>query len=342
MAGLENFELPQSVIVEESSATAKYAKFVAEPWEKGFGLTIGNALRRVLLSSIEGIAVASVKIDGVAHEFSFIPGVMEDVMEIILNIKQLKLSGEGSFPRRIELYADQAGPVTGANIVEDGLTRVLNPELHICTLDSNQPLRMELELRKGRGYIFSEDNKHDDQPVDTIPIDSHFSPIERVRYDVQACRVGQHTDFDRLELEIWTDGRIDPRKALTQAAQILRGHLQVFTNGGLAAMLAPTTAGLSDEERELVRKLCVSVNDLEVSVRAVNCLRQANINFLADLVEKSETQMLKFRNFGKKSLQEINEKLEEYGLSLEMTLGENVKEELLRQVAQQLQPNNEE
>ncbi|MDD3695193.1 MAG: DNA-directed RNA polymerase subunit alpha [Lentisphaeria bacterium] len=342
MAGLENFELPQSVVVEESSATAKYAKFIAEPWEKGFGLTIGNALRRVLLSSIEGVAVASVKIDGVAHEFSSIPGVMEDVMEIILNIKQLKLSGEGSFPRRIELYAEEAGPVTAANIVEDGFTQVLNPELHICTLDSNQPLRMELELRKGRGYIFSEDNKHEEQAVDTIPIDSHFSPIERVRYDVQACRVGQHTDFDRLEIEIWTDGRINPRKALSQAAQILRGHLLVFSNGGLTAMLAPPAVGLSDEERELVRKLCIGINDLELSVRAVNCLSQANINFLADLVEKSETQMLKFRNFGKKSLQEINEKLEEHGLSLEMTLDENVKEELLRQIAQQLEPNDKE
>lgn len=342
MAGLENFELPQSVVVEESSATAKYAKFIAEPWEKGFGLTIGNALRRVLLSSIEGVAVASVKIDGVAHEFSSIPGVMEDVMEIILNIKQLKLSGEGSFPRRIELYAEEAGPVTAANIVEDGFTQVLNPELHICTLDSNQPLRMELELRKGRGYIFSEDNKHEEQAVDTIPIDSHFSPVERVRYDVQACRVGQHTDFDRLEIEIWTDGRINPRKALSQAAQILRGHLLVFSNGGLTAMLAPPAVGLSDEERELVRKLCIGINDLELSVRAVNCLSQANINFLADLVEKSETQMLKFRNFGKKSLQEINEKLEEHGLSLEMTLDENVKEELLRQIAQQLEPNDKE
>lgn len=342
MAGLENFELPQSVVVEESSATAKYAKFIAEPWEKGFGLTIGNALRRVLLSSIEGVAVASVKIDGVAHEFSSIPGVMEDVMEIILNIKQLKLSGEGSFPRRIELYAEEAGPVTAANIVEDGFTQVLNPELHICTLDSNQPLRMELELRKGRGYIFSEDNKHEEQAVDTIPIDSHFSPVERVRYDVQACRVGQHTDFDRLEIEIWTDGRINPRKALSQAAQILRGHLLVFSNGGLTAMLAPPAVGLSDEERELVRKLCIGINDLELSVRAVNCLNQANINFLADLVEKSETQMLKFRNFGKKSLQEINEKLEEHGLSLEMTLDENVKEELLRQIAQQLEPNDKE
>lgn len=342
MASLENFELPQSVVVEEATATPRYAKFIAEPWQNGFGVTIGNALRRVLLSSIEGVAVSSIKIDGVSHEFSSVPGVLEDVMEIILNIKKLKFSCEGTLPRTLELYAEKAGPVTAANIREDGVTHVLNPEQLICTLDRDQPFRMDLELSKGRGYNLSEDNKHEDQAIGTIPVDSLYSPIERVRYDVQACRVGQHTDFDRLELEIWTDGRVDPREALTQAAMILREHLQVFTTGESNALFAQNNGGLTEEERKLVKNLTTNINDLELSVRAVNCLSSAQIHYLGELVEKSESQMLKYRNFGKKSLLEIKEKLYDYGLSLEMVLKESVKEELMRQMAQQLQTNNEE
>ena len=342
MASLENFELPQSVAVEEATATPRYAKFIAEPWQNGFGVTIGNALRRVLLSSIEGVAVSSIKIDGVSHEFSSVPGVLEDVMEIILNIKKLKFSCEGTLPRTLELYAEKAGPVTAANIREDGVTHVLNPEQLICTLDRDQPFRMDLELSKGRGYNLSEDNKHEDQAIGTIPVDSLYSPIERVRYDVQACRVGQHTDFDRLELEIWTDGRVDPREALTQAALILREHLQIFTTGESTALFAQNNGGLTEEERKLVKNLTTNINDLELSVRAVNCLSSAQIHYLGELVEKSESQMLKYRNFGKKSLLEIKEKLYDYGLSLEMVLKESVKEELMRQMAQQLQTNNEE
>ncbi|NMA21884.1 MAG: DNA-directed RNA polymerase subunit alpha [Lentisphaerae bacterium] len=340
MASLENFELPQSVAVEEATATPRYAKFIAEPWQNGFGVTIGNALRRVLLSSIEGVAVSSIKIDGVSHEFSSIPGVMEDVMEIVLNVKKLKFSCDGTLPRTLELYAEKAGPVTAANIREDGATHVLNPEQLICTLDRDQPFRMDLELNKGRGYTLSEDNKHEDQAIGTIPVDSLYSPIERVRYDVQACRVGQHTDFDRLELEIWTDGRVDPREALTQAALILREHLQVFTTGESGALFAQNNGGLTEEERKLVKNLAISINDLELSVRAVNCLISAQIHYLGELVEKSESQMLKYRNFGKKSLLEIKEKLQEYGLSLDMVLKDSVKEELMRQIAQQLQTTN--
>ncbi len=342
MASLENFELPQSVAVEEATATPRYAKFIAEPWQNGFGMTIGNALRRVLLSSIEGVAVSSIKIDGVSHEFSSVPGVLEDVMEIVLNVKKLKFTCDGTLPRTLELYAEKAGPVTAANIREDGVTHVLNPEQLICTLDSDKPFRMDLELNKGRSYILSEGNKHEDQAIGTIPVDSLFNPIERVRYDVQACRVGQHTDFDRLELEVWTDGRVDPRDALTQAAVILREHLLVFTTGDKSSPFAPNNGGLTEEERQLVKHLCTSISDLELSVRAVNCLSSAQIHYLGELVEKTESQMLKYRNFGKKSLLEINEKLQEYGLSLEMVLKENVKEELMRQLAQQLQTTSEE
>jgi len=331
MPGIEGFELPNALVVDEATATPRYARFIAEPWENGFGHTMGNALRRVLLSSMEGVAVSSIRIDGVFHEFSSIPDVLEDVMLIILNIKRLKFACEGSLPRTLELYADEAGEVTAANIREDGVTTVLNPEQVICTLDKNRPLRMDLELERGRGYRAAEENKREDQPIGTIPVDCLFSPIERVRYDVQACRVGQHTDYDRLELEVWTDGRIDPRDAVIRSAMILREHLAVFAKGDSAvsgAAASTPVAGLTDDEQELVDKLCTNVNSLELSVRAVNCLNSAEISYLGELVEKSESQMLKYRNFGRKSLQEIKLKLESRGLNLEMVLPDNVRDEM--------------
>ncbi|MDD4539042.1 MAG: DNA-directed RNA polymerase subunit alpha [Lentisphaeria bacterium] len=336
MPGIEGFELPNALVVDEATATPRYARFTAEPWENGFGHTMGNALRRVLLSSMEGVAVSSIRIDGVSHEFSSIPDVLEDVMLIILNIKRLKFSCDGSLPRTLELYADEAGEVTAANIREDGVTTVLNPEQVICTLDKNRPLRMELELERGRGYRAAEENKREDQPIGTIPVDCLFSPIERVRYDVQACRVGQHTDYDRLELEVWTDGRIDPRDAVVRSAMILREHLGVFVKSEGAAMsgtVSTPVAGLTDDEKELVEKLCTNVNSLELSVRAVNCLNSAQISYLGELVEKSEGQMLKYRNFGRKSLQEIKLKLESRGLNLEMVLADNVRDEMNRLLA---------
>jgi DNA-directed RNA polymerase subunit alpha len=342
MASLENFELPQSVQVDEATATDRYAKFVTEPWQNGFGLTIGNALRRVLLSSIEGVAVTSVRIDGVSHEFCSIPGIKEDVMEVILNIKQLHFTCETSLPKTVELVFDKAGPVTAAEIQCGNTIEVLNPELLICTSDGENPLRMEFELNQGRSYRVAEDNKHDDLPIDAIPVDSLFNPIERVRYDVQSCRVGQHTDYDRLELEIWTDGRIDPRKALSQAIQILQEHLRVFASADGNASGGQQGTLLSDDEHELVNKLSISINDLELSVRAINCLNAQQIRYLGELVEKSESQMLKYRNFGKKSLQEVKEKLALYDLTLDMVIPEHIKEELMRQLALQLQVNNEE
>jgi DNA-directed RNA polymerase subunit alpha len=336
MPGIEGFELPDALVVDEATATPRYARFIAEPWENGFGHTVGNALRRVLLSSMEGVAVSSIRIDGVSHEFSSIPDVLEDVMLIILNIKKLKFSCDGSLPRTLELCADEAGEVTAAKIREDGVATVLNPEQVICTLDKSRPLRMELELERGRGYRAAEENKREDHAIGTIPVDCLFSPIERVRYDVQACRVGQHTDYDRLELEVWTDGRIDPRDAVVRAAKILREHLAVFADSegtALAGAASTPVTGLTDDEKELVEKLCASVSSLELSVRAVNCLNSAEITCLGELVEKSESQMLKYRNFGRKSLQEIKLKLENRGLALEMILADNVKEEMKRQLA---------
>ncbi|MBT7163794.1 MAG: DNA-directed RNA polymerase subunit alpha, partial [Victivallales bacterium] len=220
MSGLEGFAMPASIKVDESTSTATYARFTAEPWESGFGHTLGNALRRVLLSSLEGCAVASVRIDGVQHEFSSIEDVLEDVAEVVLNLKKVRLEcdPDAELPRTIELYADKAGAITAGAIQEDGVVRVLNPELVICTLDKDRPLRMEMEIDLGRGFRPAEDNKREDHPIGVIPIDCIFSPVERVRYDVQACRVGNRTDYDRLELEVWTDGRIAPTDALSFAA----------------------------------------------------------------------------------------------------------------------------
>ncbi len=335
MPGLEGFALPSALQMDSASATPRYAKFVAEPWENGFGNTIGNALRRVLLSSMDGVAIASVRIDGVAHEFSTIPGVVEDVTEIILNLKKLRLTCAGDLPRTIELYADKAGPVTGAAVREDGVTTVLNPDLLICTLDEDRPLRMELEICKGRGWRPAEENKREDHPIGVVPVDCLFSPIERVRYDVQACRVGQRTDYDRLELEIWTDGRISPQDALLRAAFLLREHLAVFgSTQDVSATQAPVHVA-SAEEQELLDKLVLSVNVLELSVRAVNCLNMAQIRVLGELVEKTESEMLKYRNFGKKSLQEIKAKLAEHGFSLGMTLKDEIREAMKQKVASQ-------
>jgi DNA-directed RNA polymerase subunit alpha len=339
MSGLDGFAMPASIKVDEATATSTYARFTAEPWESGFGHTIGNALRRVLLSSLGGCAVTSVRIDGVQHEFSIIEDVLEDVAEVVLNLKKLRLDcdPEAEFPRTIELYADKAGPVTAAAVQEDGVVRVLNPDLVICNLDKDRPIRMEMELDRGRGFRPAEDNKRDEHPIGVIPIDCIFSPVERVRYDVQACRVGNRTDFDRLEIEIWTDGRISPQDALSFASALLRDHLSVFAGEDQATGVSVAAPSLSSEDQQLVDSLMRSVAELELSVRAENCLNTAQIRVLGELVEKSESEMLKFRNFGKKSLQEIKTRLAELGLALGMPLKEEVSEALKRRLAEQNQ-----
>lgn len=345
MAGMDSFEMPKALVVDEATATSQYAKFVAEPLENGFGHTLGNALRRVLLSMMDGVAVSCIRIDGIAHEFTAIPGVMEDVMSIILNIKKLKFRCEGDLPRTVELVATKAGDVTGADIREDGVVEVLNKELKLCTLTadhSEKPFRIEMDLERGRGYRPSERNKHDDQAIGSIPVDCLFSPITRVSYDVLPSRVGEHTDYDRLELEVWTDDRIDPKSAVARAATIIRNHLAIFVESEKEPIHEVEGSGLNEEEQKLVQVLCKNVSDLNLSVRAVNCLNSDNIHYVGELVQRSETQMLKCRNFGKKSLEEIKEKLREMGLGLEMTLNENVNDELMRKMAQQLQNNSKE
>ncbi|MDT8389581.1 MAG: DNA-directed RNA polymerase subunit alpha [Lentisphaeria bacterium] len=334
MSAIDGFAMPESLVIDEATATPTYAKFIAEPWEKGFGNTLGNALRRVLLSSLEGVAVSSVRIDGVAHEFSTIPDVLEDVTEIILNLKKLRVSCDGDLPRTLELVADKAGAVTAAAVREDGVTTILNPELHICTLDRDRPVRIELEICKGRGYRLGEQNKRADQPIGVIPIDSLFSPVERMAYDVQQCRVGNRTDYDRLELQVWTDGRVSPEDAVRTAATILQRHLTVFTISSQDQI--PQEERLNEEELELLNKLSCNVADMDLSVRAKNCLQNAEIDTVGTLVSKAESEMLKFRNFGKKSLDEIKEKLALTGLALEMPVAENVAE-ALRQRREKLQ-----
>jgi DNA-directed RNA polymerase subunit alpha len=339
MSGLDGFAMPASIKVHEGTATPTYARFTAEPWESGFGHTIGNALRRVLLSSLGGCAVTSVRIDGVQHEFAIIEDVLEDVAEVVLNLKKLRLDcdAEAEFPRTIELYADKAGAITAAAIQEDGVIRVLNPDLVICNLDKDRPIRMEMEVDRGRGFRPAEDNKREDHPIGVIPIDCIFSPVERVRYDVQACRVGNRTDFDRLELEVWTDGRVSPADAVSFAASLLRDHLAVFATDEQGTGVSVATPSLSSEDQQLVDSLMRSVAELELSVRAENCLNTAQIRVLGELVEKTESEMLKFRNFGKKSLQEIKTKLAELGLALGMPMKEEVSEALKRRLAEQNQ-----
>ncbi len=314
------FEMPKAVAAVESDPSQHYAKYVAEPFEAGYGRTLGNSLRRVLLSSIEGAAISSVRIEGAMHEFCSLNGVVEDVTDIVLNLKGVKLKMYTREPRKIRLRKKGPGEVTAGDIESDAMVEVLNREHHIATLAPDGMLDMEMEVCIGRGYRPAEWNKKPDQEIGVIPIDCLFSPVRRVKYAVENCRVGRRTDYDRLVLEIWTDGRIEPDEALTISAAILRHHLDVFVHYDRDFIQFETTERQVDAQREeLRRKLAMSVNDIELSVRAVNCLNNANILTVGELVQKSEAELLKFRNFGKKSLNEIKQRLQELGLSLGMT-----------------------
>ena len=325
MPMLEKFSMPNQLVAEASSASDKYSKFVAEPLEKGFGHTLGNALRRVLLSSLEGIAISSIRIGDVSHEFSTIPDVIEDVAEIVLNFKKILFQCSGDLPRKLELRVNKSGEVTAGDINADSVTRVVNPEQLICTLDKPRELFVELEITKGRGFRLAEDNKRNDQPIGVIPIDCIFSPVRRVAYSVHDCRVGQRTDYDSVELEVWTDGRIKPTDAINQGAKILIDHLNVFIGKGDGDDEETTPLINNPEDEALLRKLLQSTEDLELSVRSQNCLNNANIKTLGDLVQRPEAEMLKYRNFGQKSLSEIREKLAGLGLSLNMEVPETVR-----------------
>ena len=315
---LRSFEIPKKLECDEESLTVNYGKFVAEPFERGYGVTIGNSLRRVLLSSLEGEAVTSIKIDGVSHEFGTLPGIVEDVTEIVLNIKNLVLRSHTRAPKSLRIEVDQKKVITAADIITDDTVEVINPDLHIATLTKNVAFRMELEVQKGRGYVPADRNKKEGQPIGVIAIDSIFTPVKKVNFHVEDTRVGQMTDYDKLIIEVWTNGSIGPKDAMLYASNIFQRHLDVFVNFG--KLPEEDQAGeVSDEkDTELYKRLAQPVSELELSVRSANCLREAHIKTIGELVKKSEGEMLKYRNFGKKSLTEINNILKEMSLGFGM------------------------
>ena len=320
------FEKPKRLKKIEEGASKTNAKFIAEPFEIGYGHTIGNAMRRVLLSSLEGAAVTSLKVDGAQHEFATIDGVVEDMAEIIINLKQVKFKiHETREPQVLLLSVNKDGAVTAGDIELNHNTELVNPDQHICTLDKKKKFLMELTVEQGRGFRTGDDNKKANQAIGVIAIDSIFSPVTRVRYDVKDARVGQRTDYDSLELEVWTDGRIEPDDAINQASQVLMHQLEVFVNYDKDSVEFEELDERRDEKQSELRKLlAMSVNEIELSVRAANCLNNANITTVGQLATKSEADMLKYRNFGKKSLNEIKDKLVELGLGLGMTFDEDV------------------
>jgi DNA-directed RNA polymerase subunit alpha len=324
---LGKFELPSKLTKVEEGSSPTYAKFIAEPFEAGYGHTVGNSLRRVLLSSIEGAAISSIKVEGVQHEFQSIDGIVEDVTDIVLNLKKILLVSQKREPVRLSIKVTREGPVTAADIQPDPAIQIVNPEQIICTLDKARGFDAEIEIKTGRGYCPGEANKKEDQAIGVIPIDSLFSPVRLVRYTVENTRVGQITDYDKLILEIWTDGRITPDDALKQSASILKHHLDVFDRVSEEHYeFESQQSTVSEEENKLRKLLNMSVNEIELSVRAANCLNNANITTVGELSMKTEQEMLKYRNFGKKSLNEIKEKLEALGLSLGMKFDERLLE----------------
>jgi DNA-directed RNA polymerase subunit alpha len=317
---LSRFEMPKRVVKNEETATGMYAEFTAEPFEIGYGRTIGNSLRRVLLSSIEGAAITSVKIEGAQHEFCSLPAVVEDVTDIILALKKVLLRTYVREPRSVKVRMTGPGEVTAKDIETDASVEVLNPDFHIATLAADGQLEMDLEIETGRGFRPAEWNKTAEEEIGRIPVDSVFSPVTRVNFTTENTRVGQRTDYDKLIIEVWTDGRVTPDDAMTMASSILRHHLDVFVNYDKDIVEFEESEKQIDSEREeLVRKLGMSVNEIELSVRAANCLNNANITTVGQLAQKTEAEMLKYRNFGKKSLNEIKGKLVELGLSLGMS-----------------------
>lgn len=297
-----------------SNEDPNYGKFIVEPLERGYGTTLGNSLRRILLSSLPGVAVTSVKIDGILHEFSTIPGVKEDVTEIILNLKKLAVKLNGENTKRVLINAVGPKEVTAADILGDSDVEIFNPDLHIATLEDNATLIMEINLAKGRGYVSADMNKDENTPISVIPTDSIFTPVRKVNFTVENTRVGQVTDYDKLILEIWTDGSVTPKEGVSIGAKIMQEHLSLFVE------LTDSTEGMEimveKEENQKEKALEMTIEELELSVRSFNCLKRAAINTVEELTQKTEEDMMKVRNLGKKSLDEVKHKLDELGLSL--------------------------
>lgn len=306
------------MVTAEISDDGRYGKFVWEPLERGYGITLGNSLRRVLLSSLPGAAVTHVKIDGVLHEFATIPGVREDVADIILNIKALCLKMEGEEEKILRIECSGEQEVTAANIIADSDVEILNPELHIATLDKDAVFNMEIYVDKGLGYVPADRNKRPDQPIGVIPVDSIYSPITRVKFGVTDTRVGNVTNYDKLTLEVWTDGSVMPDEAVNMASSILIDYLKLFQTGDVAKPMISVAGGSEPEGAEPKKEGpgSMSIDDLDLSVRSNNCLRRAGINTVDELIQKSEEDMMKVRNLGRKSLDEVKKKLTDLGLSL--------------------------
>ncbi len=315
----KNLILPKSVELDESTFSDRYGKFTAEPLERGFGHTLGNAMRRILLSSLQGAAITSLKIDGVLHEFSTIPGVVEDVTEIVLNLKEIRIKLHTNHMKKVVIERTGECELKAIAFQTDTDVEILNPDHHIATLNKDANLRMEVAISAGRGYVPADLNKKQEQPIGIIPIDAIFTPITKVNYQVESTRVGQRIDYDKLTLEIWTDGTITPDDALAMAARILRDHLKLF----ISFEEEPEEIEIEEMDEESIRirnLLKMSVDELELSVRSSNCLKAAEIKNLADLVQKTEAEMLKYRNFGRKSLQELNQILNDMGLAFGMNV----------------------
>src|SRR5689334_15660166 len=316
------FQKPKRLATDTETLTDKYGRFYAQPFERGFGTTIGNALRRVLLSSIEGAAVTAVKIEGVLHEFQSIPGVVEDATDIILNLKQIPFKLAGDAPKAIYLRADQPGVVTSGMIEADADVEVLDKDVYIATVSEGGKLDMEMRLKRGRGYVSADKNFDEDLGIGFIPIDSVHSPVRKCNYTVEAARLGQITDYDKLTLEVWTNGSVSPTDAIGLAAKLLKDHMNIFINfeEELEATATEDRGGKPEIRNENLNR---SVEELELSVRSYNCLKNANIQTIGELVQKTESEMLKTKNFGRKSLNEIKEILAQMGLSLGMKIDEH-------------------
>jgi DNA-directed RNA polymerase subunit alpha len=319
---------PKRLEFDKKNKSEYYGKLSAGPFERGYGVTIGNSLRRMLLSSIEGAAIVAVKFEGIFHEFSSIPGVVEDVTEIILNLKQvnLQLNGEESY-KRIYIKASKPGTICAKDITADPDVVVLNPDLPIFTIDQNGEVEMEMIVRKGRGYVPADKHNIENESVQMIPMDSSFSPIEKITFHVENTRVGQSTDYDSLVMELWTNGGITPEDAVAHAAKIVKDHMQIFIN--FDEEPEPVQPQVDEKKQKMLANMAKCVEELELSVRSYNCLKNANIQTIAELVQKTDGEMLKTRNFGRKSLNEIKEILEDMGLHL----GMKVDEEDLKQIS---------
>ena len=320
---------PKRLEFDKKNKSEYYGKLSAGPFERGYGVTIGNSLRRMLLSSIEGAAIVAVKFEGIFHEFSSIPGVVEDVTEIILNLKQvnLKLTGEADY-KRVYIKASNAGVIYAKQITADPDIEVLNPDLPILTIDQSAEVEIEMIVRKGRGYVPADRHKIENESVQMIPVDSNFSPVEKITYNIENTRVGQSTDYDSLVMELWTNGGITPEDAVAHAAKIVKDHMQIFIN--FDEEPEPVQPQIDEKKQKILTNMAKCVEELELSVRSYNCLKNANIQTIAELVQKTDGEMLKTRNFGRKSLNEIKEILEDMGLHL----GMKVEEDDLKQILQ--------